>query len=182
MRITALNNFLPAVLLLFLVAVVSFGQDASQAAPGAREDSQEDQPRTVRETMIKMRIDEDKKEYTEMLDRSKQAQKLSEELEHDFAAKNQLTRDDYDKLANLEKLVKKIRGNLGGEDADRSSDDDDDDDAIPNNPADAVKALGSFTSKLVDELTKTSRFSVSVAAIQSTNAVLKVCRFLKGSN
>jgi hypothetical protein len=178
MRLTAPKTLFPATLLILLAAVVSFGQDASQGTVGAREDSQDDQPRTVRETMVKMRIDEEKKEYTEMLDRGKQAQKLSEELEHDFVAKNQLTRDDYDKLANLEKLVKKIRGNLGGEDADDLADDDDN--AVPNNPADAVKALGSFASKLVDELTKTSRFSVSVAAIQSTNALLKVCRFLKG--
>lgn len=160
-----------------LTAVVSYAQDASQRSVGDRDDP-DDQPKTVRETMVKMRIDEEKKEYTEMLDRTKQAQKLSEELEHDFAAKNQLTRDDYDKLANLEKLVKKIRGSLGGEDSDDSTDDDD---AIPTNPGDAVKALGSFTSKLVDEVTKTSRFSVSVAAIQSTNAVIKVCRFLRGS-
>lgn len=179
MRPKGLENVIPALLLILLAAVISFGQDASQRTAGDRDD-QEDQPRTVRETMVKMRIDEEKKEYTEMLDRSKQAQKLSEELEHDFAAKNELTRDDYDKLASLEKLVKKIRGSLGGEDS-QNADDDGDDDAVPNNPADAVKALGSFTSKLVDEVTKTSRFGVSVAAIQSTNAVLKVCRFLKGS-
>ena len=167
-------------LLMLLAAVISFGQDASQRTAGDKDDSQDDQPRTVRETMVKMRIDEEKKEYSEMLDRSKQAQKLSEDLERDFADRKEFTRDDYEKLANLEKLVKKVRGSLGGEDSD-NSENDDDNDVIPNNPADAVKALGSFTSKLVDELSKTSRFGVSVAAIQSTNAVLKVCRFLRGS-
>jgi hypothetical protein len=179
MRLTALKSLFPAILLVLIAVIVSFGQDASQGAPGGRVDPQEDQPSTVRETMVKMRIDEEKKEYTEMLDRSKQAQKLSVELEHDFAAKNELTRDDYDKLASLEKLVKKIRGSLGGEDTDNAAEDDDD--AVPNNPADAVKALESMSTKLVDELSKTSRFAVSVAAIQSTNALLKVCRFLKGS-
>lgn len=180
MQFSAFKSVLPSLLLVFLGAVVAFGQDASQRTPGDRTDQQDDQPRTVRETMVKMRIDEEKKEYNEMLDRSKQAQKLSEELERDFAAKKELTKDDYDRLASLEKLVKKIRGTLGAEGSDLG-DVDDDGDAMPKNPADAVKALGSFTSKLVDEVSKTSRFGVSVAAIQSTNAVLKVCRFLRGS-
>jgi hypothetical protein len=180
MQLSAFEFLFAAVLLLLLAGIGAFGQDAAQRTPGDRTDQQDDQPRTVRETMVKMRIDEEKKEYNEMLDRSKQAQKLSEELERDFAAKNELTKDDYDRLANLEKLVKKIRGTLGAEGSDLG-DSDDDEDAIPKNPADAMKALGSFTSKLVDELSKTSRFSVSVAAIQSTNAVLKVCRFLRGS-
>ena len=180
MQFSAFKYVFPALMLVLLTGVVTLGQDAAQRTPGERTDQQDDQPRTVRETMVKMRIDEEKKEYNEMLDRSKQAQKLSEELERDFSAKNELTKDDYDRLASLEKLVKKIRGTLGAEGSDLG-DSDDDENAIPNNPADAVKALGSFTTRLVDELTKTSRFGLSVAAIQSTNAVLKVCRFLRGS-
>ena len=49
----------------------------------------------------------------------------------------------------------------------------------PRSPADGLKALQDLTGKLLDELKKTSRFGISAAAIQSSNAVLKVVRFLR---
>jgi hypothetical protein len=179
MNLARFKSIFSVFAVLAVTAILAVAQDASQGSPGERPTQPDDQPKNVREMMVKMKIDEEKKEYNEMLDRSKEALKLSGELERDYSTKNQLTRDDYDKLANIEKLVKKVRGSLGGEDRDDTSDDDDD--AMPNNPADAIKALGSLTSKLVDELNKTSRFGVSVVAIQSSNAVLKVCRFLRFS-
>jgi hypothetical protein len=137
-------------------------------------------PKNIKEMMVKMRIDESKKQYDEMLDRGQQAVKISEQLEKDFAAKNQLSPDDLSKLEGLEKLVKKIRGELGGGDDERvAADDDQKDDPMPTNAADGIKALGQMTTKLVNELNNTSRFSISVAAIETSNSVLKVVRFLR---
>jgi hypothetical protein len=131
--------------------------------------------------MKKMQIDQAKKDYEEMLDRGQQALKISEEVERDYSAKSQLTRADLDKLDDLEKLIKKIRGELGGGDSDDSDTDDSKEDRSPDTPADAIKALGSLTTKLVDELKKTSRFGISAVAIESSNAVLKVVKFLRFS-
>ncbi|MBA3600943.1 MAG: hypothetical protein H0W45_06805 [Acidobacteria bacterium] len=43
----------------------------------------------------------------------------------------------------------------------------------------ALKALKSNTLTLVDELKKTSRYSISVIAVESSNALLKAVRFLR---
>jgi hypothetical protein len=44
---------------------------------------------------------------------------------------------------------------------------------------DAFKTLQASTGKLVHELKKTTRYSVSVIAIQSSNAFLKVIKFIR---
>jgi len=115
-----------------------------------------------------------------MLDRAQQAAKISQDLEQSLNGRPVLSRSDIEKLESLEKLVKKVRNELGGDNDDQNAEDADDDPS-PRTPADAVKALQSLTSKMLDELKKTTRFGVSVAAIQSSNAVLKVVRFLKFS-
>jgi hypothetical protein len=169
-------------LALCIFAISLSAQDAGQRSADGRIEGP-DQPKTMQEMMKKMQIDQAKKEYEEMLDRGQQALKISQEVEKDFSAKNQLSRSDIEKLDSLEKLVKKIRGELGGGDGDDSDADADGTkvEPVPNNPADAVKALGTFTSKLVDELQKTSRFGISAIAIESSNAVIKVVRFLRFS-
>jgi len=43
----------------------------------------------------------------------------------------------------------------------------------------AFKILQTSTGKLVGELKKTSRYSVSVVAIQSSNAFLKIIKFIR---
>jgi hypothetical protein len=171
-------SILPLIVLLMGVCVLgAFAQGADSRTPGQRDDP--DQPMGLRESQQKMRIEQEKKEYDEMVDRGQQALKLSEDLERSFSQTPTITRADLEKLEGMEKLVKKIRSSLGG----GSSDDDDDtsEDASPKTPADAVKALQSITGRLVDELKKSSRFGVSVVAIQSTNSVLKIVRFLRGS-
>ena len=49
----------------------------------------------------------------------------------------------------------------------------------PSNLEEGFKYLQSTTTKLVDELKKTTRFSISVVAIQTSNNVLKLVRFLR---
>jgi hypothetical protein len=182
MRAFESKSIILAFLALCIFALSAAAQDAEQRIPGGKPDGS-DQPKSMQEMMKKMQIDQAKKEYEEMLDRAQQALKISQEVEKDYSTKNQLLRSDLDKLDNLEKLVKKIRSELGGGDGDDSDTNSNDPkaDTMPNNPADAVKALGTFTSRLVDELRKTSRFGISAVAIESSNAVLKVVRFLRFS-
>ena len=180
MRTLSSKTVLFACLALFVVAGCVAAQEADQRSAGGRVEGPE-QPKSMQEMMKKMQIDQAKKDYEEMLDRGQQALKLSQDVERDYSSKSQLSRSDFEKLDDLEKLVKKIRGELGGGNGDDSNKDTEDqkDDPLPDNPADAVKALGTLTSKLVDELKKTSRFGVSAVAIESSNAVLKVVKFLR---
>jgi hypothetical protein len=146
-----------------------------------REDREDQTPPSVGEMVEKQRILRQKKEHEEMLKRGDAALKLSEELEESFNEGTGLSTQDLEKLAALEKVVGKIRDELGG--------DDDDDKALadgsgPENNArrDVVSAfrfLRDSTVKLVDELKKSSRFSISVAAVESSNAVIRIARFLR---
>ena len=160
-----------------LCAYSAFGQEADSRVPGQKNDP--DAPTSIREMQKKLQIAEEKKDYDEMLDRAEQASKISQELEQSLGERPVLTRTDLDKLETLEKLVKKVRNELGADKDDSVDPEDADDDPSPKSASDAVKALQTLTSKMVDELKKTTRFGVSVAAIQSSNAVLKVVRFLK---
>ena len=174
-------NLVSIALLIAYVAICTvcvFAQDADTRTPGQKNDL--DAPTSVREMQKKLQIAEEKKEYDEMLDRAQQAAKISQDLEQSLNGRPVLSRSDIEKLESLEKLVKKVRNELGGDNDDQNAEDADDDPS-PRTPADAVKALQSLTSKMLDELKKTTRFGVSVAAIQSSNAVLKVVRFLKFS-
>ena len=173
-------NLVAAVLL--LGAAVTFSQSADNQSPIVSRpgDSRADYPKNFRETLEKLRIDKEKKEYKEMLDRGNEALKLTEELEKTVAANGKLTEREYDKIASVEKLVKKIRNDLGGnDDVDKELAKE----ALTSrtSPDDAVKSLHSKTSALFEELKKTTRFSISAAAIQSSNAVLRVLKFLRSA-
>ncbi len=146
-----------------------------------KEERDDDTPPSVSEMVEKQRILRQKKEYDEMLKRGEEALKLSEELEESFNDRETISNADLQKLEALEKVVGKIRDELGG--------DDDDDGMLKDSTAsensarrDAVSAfkyLRDSTVKLVDELKKSSRFSISVAAIESSNAVIRIARFLR---
>jgi hypothetical protein len=167
---------------LFTVAVVlaigisaSFAQSADNRGSIIPRPENEDRPKTLAEMMEKLRIEKDKKDYQEMLDRGDQALKLTEEIERTVETRGKLTSGEYEKVAAVEKLVKKIRNELGGDD-----DDDKEKEAEPRlSPVEAAKKLRAATLSLIDQLKKTSRFSISAAAIQSSNSVLRVARFLR---
>ena len=122
--------------------------------------------------MAKLRSDRDKKDHQEMLDRGEQALRLANQLQAAFEQNKNLTPQDRARLEALEEVVEKIRKELGGND-------DGDDESLsfqkpteedkPSTMEDALKFLRSTTVKLVDELKKTTRFSISAIAIQSSN-------------
>ena len=170
--------------MIFSLALMANAQGSDPSAsvlPKPPRDGEE-YPKTFKETLEKMRIDKEKKEYQEMLDRGAEVLKITEELEKTVEQTGTFSEREYVKVANVEKLVKKIRGELGG-------DDEDDGKAVGEgaskrrlSPGEAVRSLRSATATLLDELKKTTRFSISAAAIQSSNAVLSVARFLRITN
>jgi hypothetical protein len=176
---TGISYFATALFTMVICSLGVFSQDADTRFPGQKP-LDPDQPITVREMQKKMQIDLEKKEYDELVQRGEQAVKISSDLEKAFAEQPNLSRADLEKLDELEKLVKKIRNSLGGGNGD-DSDNGDQDDPPPKTAGDAFKDLQTLTEKMVGEIKKTSRFGVSVIAIESSNAVLKVVRFLKFS-
>ena len=159
---------------ILLGAAGAQGQTGSDGGPmfGSRH---EPEPKSVKEMLFKMQVEKEKKDYDEMLERGEEALNLSNEIEKSYEKTGILTEDDRDKLGDVEKLVKKIRGELGGEDDDKSDSDAD----SPKDVVSGVKYLAKSAADLVDELKKTTRFSISAAAIESSNTVLGVLRFLR---
>ena len=143
----------------------------------------DDRPKSFNETLEKLRIAKDKKDHDQMIERGEEVVKITEELEKTVDQNGRLTDKEYSKVAAVEKLVKKIRNELGG---DSDGDDAPDDQAELQNkgfsPTDAVKSLVSTTATLYDELKKTTRFTISASAIQASNSVLRLARFLKISH
>lgn len=140
-----------------------------------------DQPKTIKEYLAKQRTEKDKKEHEELLKRAEEAALLSEELDTAFDKNNQLSAADQVKLDSLEKLVTKIRKNLGADDDDELEEPEKNAVApkSPSNLEQAFTELKDMTGKLVDEVKKTTRFTVSAMAIQTSNSVLKLVRFLR---
>jgi len=168
-------------LLTFAMLSVSAQNDDTRFSPMGRQNDDKDLPQSVKETRSKMRIEKEKKDHDEMLDRADEVRRLSERLERSFAHNGRLSGDDLTALETVEKNAKKIRSELGG------SDDDEKLDAIlrggQNAPlVDVIGTLKSAAISLSDQVKETSRFSISASAIQSSNAVLTVARFLRIKN
>ena len=161
-----------------LFCVPAFSQiDAS--TPNGKPQQKEDLPKNIKETMAKQRIEREKKDYEELLQRSEEAVKLSEELEKSFTSSNKLSTEDQKKLDRLEKLVKKIRTELGGDDDGEAEMSDKEKVETPSTIGSALKTLQTNASQLFDELKKSTRYSVSVIAIQTSNVLLKLVKFIR---
>jgi len=179
--------------MIFVFVLACSGSSFAQAAdnrsslivkPGEEED--DNRPKSFKETMVKLRIEKEKKEFDEMINRGETAVKLSEELERAYAHNGKLTQNEVAKLETVEKLAKKIRSELGGDDeGDEKESSGSNEFVVPERkltPADAVKSLRETTLRLFEELKKTTRFTVSAAAIQTSNAVVRMARFLRIAN
>ncbi len=158
----------------------SFPTDASDSgrSGGSR---RSDAPKGFKEMLAKQRAERAKRDHREMLERGEAALRLAEQLEASFANNKTISREDKARLESLEDVVVKIRKELGGGDDGDSSLTLalDTDEPGPSNLEEAFKFLQSSTVKLVDELKKTTRFTISAVAIQSSNNVLKLVKFLR---
>lgn len=160
----------------------AYGQDQPPATGSPTEREERDKPHStsIREMVVKQQISRRRKEHEELLKRGDDALKLSNELELSFSEKGSLQAEDYSKLETLEKLVARIRKDLGG------SDDGEELDSpgtfVNGNPQDRSGVLSFLidsTRALVDELKKMSRFSISAVAVQTSNSVIRFARFLR---
>ena len=131
--------------------------------------------RGVREQLIKLCIKEQKQEFEELVARTEEIAKLTGEIKTSFDETQTFTADDRDKLERVEKLVKKVRTELNAAD-------DDDEEKSPDNTAEAVDELERSATSLFEEIKKTTRHSISLVAVKSSNAVMKIVKFLRFGN
>lgn len=168
---TKIFQFIFLSLLTFLASVFVNAQiDASTPSGKPRN---EDFPKSIKETLKKHEIERNKKDHEKMLENGEEAVRLSEELVIAFEKNHQLSTADVEKLERLEKLVKKIRSELGGDDEDEPEK------TKPSTLEVAIKTLRKTTVNLLDELKKTTRYSISAVAIQSSNSLLDIVRLLR---
>lgn len=157
-----------------------FFPDASSRSPGRQPHTEK--PAGLDEMKAKQQAERTRKAHEKMLERGEQALTLANQLEASFAQNKQVSSQDRARLDSLEEIVMKIREELGGDDddgADASEASKAADEGKPSNVEEAFKYLHSTTVKLVDELKKTTRFSISAVAIQSSNTVIKIVKFLR---
>ncbi|MEQ1922443.1 MAG: hypothetical protein ABL952_08030 [Pyrinomonadaceae bacterium] len=141
----------------------------------------DERPKSIKEKLVQMQIEKDKKDHEEMVARGEEAVKLSTELEKSFSERGSLLNTDIEKLEKVEKLVKKIRSGLGG------NDDDDESERSENSQqtsgkglvGGAIETLKSRSTALLAELKKTTRFTISAAAISTSNALLRITKILR---
>ena len=174
---------------LFTLLLLVYGATAIYAQPpdpipdastrsGRR--SRIDRPFGLDEMLAKQRAARDKKNHEEMLERGEEALRLANQLEASFNQNKNLSNQDKAKLQSLERVVTKIREDLGGDDDDeKEAENAASEESKPSNVEEAFRYLQSTTIKLVDELKRTTRFSISAIAIQSSNTVLKIVKFLR---
>lgn len=169
--------------LIFVFTFCAFGYSsiyaqADASSPTSRPTAKQetDYPEGFREGLAKRRIKAEEKEYEELIQRGEEAVKISDELSKNFESHKNLTVDDTKKIDRLEKVVKKIRQDLGAKDEDDVTDEN-----KPSSLKNVINNIKETTNDLLSELKKTTRHSISVVAIQSSNSLLKLVRFAKFS-
>lgn len=170
-------------LLLASVLLLSAFAVSGQIAPGDSwpfpgESRRDDDSRIVKEMLAKQKTEREKKEYEELLERGRTALRLSEELERSLTKKTVLSSKDKERLAEFEKVLGKIRKDLGGND-DGETNITDEKSAPPKDVREGVLYLKRSTEELLGQLKRSTRFSVSVAAIESSNTLIRLARFLR---
>lgn len=166
-----------------IAAMTSIAQSASNEPwppfPGQRRP--DDDSRIVKGMVAKQQALREKKEYAELLEKGKNALRLSEDLAKSLEKNKVFSDAERKQLAEFEKLLEKIRDDLGGGD-DGESSITDKGAQPPKDVREGVLYLKRSTENLLGELKRSTRFSVSVAAIESSNTLIRLARFLRLKN
>jgi len=160
---------------LILISLITLiGVNANNGFAQIRRTGEAPMPKGLKNKLIKMRIEADKKEFTKLIERSEEVAKLSDEIHKSFKVNKSLTANDSQKLVRLEKLLKKIRRELNAKRVKAKFEE-----KKPKSLLHALSKLRKSTSSLFKELKKNTRHSISVAAIQSSNAVWSLVKFIR---
>lgn len=176
-----------SVLAIILFALSAFAVSAQTASNDPwpfpdRKKAADDESQMVKEMLAKQQSAREKKEYETLVERGEAALKLSNELEASFEKKEQLSETERKKLEEFEKLVSKIRNDLGGDDDGGIEAEEGKEKDSPKDVREGFLYLKRSTEQLVSEIKRSTRFSVSVLAIESSNTLIRLARFLRLKN
>lgn len=132
----------------------------------------EELPKSIKETLMKYEIERTKKDHEEMIEHGVEASNLSREIHESYLQTGVFAAGEQEKLDRLEKLVKKIRKELG-------ADSDDEDEKYSLDLESALNELRDGSALLLEELSKTTRYSISAAAIERSNSLLGLIKKIR---
>lgn len=115
----------------------------------------------------------EKKQYDENLARAREVSDLGHQLADTYEAKKLLGADDGKKLERLEKLVKKVRNEVGGSETNPDVKD------IPEALAVAVKRIAELADELKSLVEKTPRHVISASVIDQANKLLGLIQHVR---
>ena len=166
-----------SILLLLASFSTAIAQSDASTRSGRPDLSKEDLPTGIKETLAKARLKTEEKEYGELLERAEQAAKLGEELKLVFEKNQRLDSEDFKKIESLEKLVKRIRRDLGGK-----SDSEKADNYQMPSLRNAFSEIQNIALDLSQELKKSTRYTVSVKAVENSNELLMLMQYIKSNS
>jgi uncharacterized protein YlxW (UPF0749 family) len=160
------------------LSVNAQGSDASTSS-GRPSSNELDMPESFKENLAKQRIKNEEKEYQELVQRGEEAAKLGAEISKSWETSQKFSTEDEKKLDRLEKLVKKIRTELGAEGEVEGEEKNKIEIEKPSTFQKVIKNIQEDAANLLSEIKKIGRHSISVIAIESSNTLLKLVRFLR---
>ncbi len=127
--------------------------------------------------MSRMRVKREKSLHEEHLARARETAQLGSFLKSQFEARHSLDRDGMKKLERMEKIVKKLRSQSGGDDDEKVENSN----AAPpvSNLPMAFTQLAEQSGELQTAVENTPRLVVSTSVIERTNDLLDVIRFIR---
>lgn len=112
--------------------------------------------------------------HEETLERADESARLGSELRSAYEQHRALGREELKKLERMEKLARKIRGQIGGSEGDEALED------PPRALTDAFTRLAESSENLRQCVSKTSRHVVSTTIIERANELIELIRHIRG--
>ena len=168
-------------IVLLAFAAAGFGQTASNEPwpPISGQRRPDEDSQILNKMLAKQQTAREKKEYAELLERANEAVKLSDNLARSFEKNKSFSESEKKQLADFEKLVAKIRDDLGGDDEGETTLFDNRSPKQPQDVREGVLYLKRSTASLLNQIQKSTRFSISIAAIETSNSLIRIARFLR---
>ncbi|MCA1816076.1 MAG: hypothetical protein LC746_06655 [Acidobacteria bacterium] len=175
---------LPVPFLVCLLAISASAQSAPQAksTPTVPADTTAargtDEPEQISHTEEMLRDIEIKREealYKENVERAKETAQLAAEVRDAYRQQQSLGAVELKKLGRIEKLLRSLRNELGGDDDEAGLKD------PPAQTADALDRLVAMSDDLSKRVEKTPRHVVSAAIINAANQLIELTKRIRTS-
>ncbi len=160
---------------LFMVVIIGSTdaqttQSSHRVLPNASDDDSRshDMNQNLSEIRARNAIKREETRHAETLERAREVAKLGAELRETFERVKSLTTEDLKKLARMEKLTRKIRGDAGGTgDGEPSKE-------LPGDKPAVISHLAKLSDELRERVENTPRHVVSATVVERANQLLEL--------